>query len=67
MSEHTPSPNPAEAPIDPLSTHPASPFLRTEVPAPVAFASPPTPLQVVPAASTWVLYRTQIEFGLAML
>src|ERR1700674_3468028 len=67
MTEQTPSPNPAETPIDPLSTHPASPFLRTEAPTPVAFASPPTPLQVVPVSSTWVLYRTQIEFGLAML
>jgi hypothetical protein len=67
MTEQTPGPNPAEAPIDPLSTHPASPFLRTEAPAPVAFASPPAPLQVVPSSSTWVLYRTQIEFGLAML
>src|SRR6202049_293195 len=67
MTEQTPSPNPAETPIDPLSTHPASPFLRTEAPTPVAFASPPTPLQVVPGSSTWVLYRTQIEFGLAML
>ena len=67
MTEHTPSPNPAEAPIDPLSTHPASPFLRTEAPAPVAFASPPNPAQLAPASSTWVLYRTQIEFGLAML
>src|SRR5580704_5821221 len=53
MTEQSPRPNPAEAPIDPLSTHPASPFLRTEAPA--------------PAASTWVLYRSQIEFGLAML
>jgi hypothetical protein len=67
MTEQSPRPNPAEAPIDPLSTHPASPFLRTEAPAPVAFASPPSPVQVVPAASTWVLYRSQIEFGLAML
>src|SRR5260370_17496672 len=68
MTEQTPSPNPAEAPIDPLSTHPASPFLRTEAPEPVAFASPPSPMQVVPAtSSTWVIYRTQIEFGLAML
>ena len=68
MTEQTPSPNPTEAPIDPLSTHPASPFQRTEAPEPVAFASPPGPMQVVPAsASTWVLYRTQIEFGLAML
>jgi hypothetical protein len=67
MTEQTPSQNPAEAPIDPLSTHPASPFLRTEVPDPVAFASPPNPMQLAPASSTWVLYRTQIEFGLAML
>ncbi|HXD82426.1 MAG TPA: hypothetical protein VNU27_12720 [Candidatus Acidoferrum sp.] len=68
MTEQTPSPNPAEAPIDPLSTHPASPFLRTEAPEPVAFASPPSPLQIIPASSsTWVTYRTQIEFGLAIL
>ena len=71
MTEQTPSQNPAEGPIDPLSTHPASPFLRTEVPAPVAFASPPgPPLRPTPTApiySTWVVYRTQIEFGLAML
>src|ERR1700693_3493831 len=67
MTEQSPRPNPAEAPIDPLSTHPASPFLRTEAPAPVAFASPPSPNQQVPIYSTWVLYRTQIEFGLAML
>jgi hypothetical protein len=60
-------PNPAEAPIDPLSTHPASPFLRTEAPAPVAFASPPSANQPAPIYTTWVLYRTQIEFGLAML
>ena len=67
MTEQTPSPNPADTPIDPLSTHPASPFIRTEVPAPVAFASPPSPMQQVPMYSTWVTYRTQIEFGLAML
>ncbi|MHB8588863.1 MAG: hypothetical protein ACYDA0_08435 [Candidatus Dormibacteraceae bacterium] len=67
MTEQPPGPNPADAPIDPLSTHPASPFLRTEAPAPLAFASPPSPNQQVPIYSTWVLYRTQIEFGLAML
>jgi hypothetical protein len=67
MTEQTPSPNPTEAPIDPQSTHPASPFLRTEAPAPVAFASPPNLVQQVPIYSTWVTYRTQIEFGLAML
>lgn len=67
MTEHTPSQNPAESPIDPLSTHPASPFIHTEAPTPVAFASPPTPVQQVQVYSTWVMYRTQIEFGLAML
>ena len=61
MSEQRPNPDPTEAPIEPLYTHPASPFVRTE-----------TPLQVdmpaLPAAqSSWVTYRTQIEFGLAML
>jgi hypothetical protein len=67
MTEPTPKQNPAEAPIDPLYTHPASPFIHTEVPTPVAFASPPNPAQQVPIYSTWVVYRTQIEFGLAML
>jgi hypothetical protein len=67
MTEQTPSPNPTEAPIDPQSTHPASPFLRTEAPAPVAFASPPNLVQQVPVSATWVTYRTQIEFGLAIL
>ena len=67
MTEQTPSQNPAESPIDPLSTHPASPFIRTEAPTPVNFASPPTPLPQLPVNSTWVMYRSQIEFGLAML
>ena len=67
MTEQDPSPNPVEAPVDPLFTHPASPFIRTEVPAPVAFASPPTAGQTPVIYSTWVTYRTQIEFGLAIL
>ena len=63
MSEKQPNPDPAEAPIEPLYTHPASPFLRTESNAPAHVEMP-----VLPAvASTWVTYRTQIEFGLAML
>jgi hypothetical protein len=67
MTDQPPSQNPTDAPVDPLFTHPASPFIRTEAPAPVAFASPPN--QTPPAAiySTWVLYRTQIEFGFALL
>jgi hypothetical protein len=67
MTEQDPSPNPAEAPVDPLFTHPASPFLRTEVPAPVAYQSPPNTAPTPAIYSTWVIYRTQIEFGLAML
>lgn len=67
MTEQAPGPNPADSPIDPLFTHPASPFIRTEVPAPVAFASPPNVAQPAAIYSTWVLYRTQIQFGLAML
>lgn len=63
MSEQQPKPDPAEAPIEPLYTHPASPFLRTDSTAPKHVDMP-----VLPAvASTWTTYRTQIEFGLAML
>jgi hypothetical protein len=63
MSEQQPTPDPAEAPAEPLYTHPASPFLRTESTAPKHVDMP-----VLPAvASTWTTYRTQIEFGLAML
>jgi hypothetical protein len=62
MSEQQPSPDPAE-PIEPLYTHPASPFVRTEASAIPHVDMPALP----PAPSTWVTYRTQIEFGLAML
>jgi hypothetical protein len=67
MTEQTPSPNPGEAPVDPLFTHPASPFIQTEAPAPVAFGSPPDQTPTAPIYTTWVTYRTQIEFGLTML
>ena len=63
MSEQQPKPDPAEAPLEPLYTHPASPFLRTESNAPAHVEMP----QLAAVASTWVTYRTQIEFGLAML
>ena len=63
MSEKQPNPDPADAPIEPLYTHPASPFLRTESNAPAHVEMPALPA----VASTWVTYRTQIEFGLAML
>jgi hypothetical protein len=65
MTEQTPAPPPAEAPVDPLFTHAAAPFLRTEVPAPVAFASPPAPPSGL--ASSWVTYKTQIQLGLMFL
>ncbi|HLQ15979.1 MAG TPA: hypothetical protein VK256_09015 [Candidatus Eisenbacteria bacterium] len=67
MTEQTPNPNPADVPVDPLSTHPASPFLRTEAPTPVAFGSPPNQTPTAPIYSTWVTYRTQIQFGLTLL
>lgn len=57
---------PAESPVDPLSSHAASPFERTEAPAAVAFASPPD-FQAVLAPSTWGTYKAQIQFGLAIL
>ena len=66
MPETPPAPDPAQAPVEPLYTHPASPFLRTESgfpsPPPAPPGPPPTPVQ-----STWITYRSQIEFGLAML
>ncbi len=60
---------PAEAPVDPLFTHPASPFERTNPGAPLAYPSPPllgertfiTPL------ATWNTYKTQIQFAFAIL
>lgn len=73
---HAPSvsdPNPvasAEAPVDPLFTHPASPFIRTEPPSPVAFASPPDAqvqqVVVMPVAA-WTAYKTPIYFAAATL
>jgi hypothetical protein len=67
MTEQPPNHNPADAPVDPLFTHPASPFLRTEAPAPVAYGPRPGQTPGAPIYSTWVAYRTQIEFGLTAL
>src|SRR5258705_9682350 len=63
MSEERPRAERTESPIEPLYTHPASPFVKTEAPVPLQLdiVSPPS------AQSTWVTYRTQIEFGLGML
>ncbi len=63
MSEQQPDPNQTESPIEPLYTHPASPFVQTDTSAPAHVDMPALP----PVQSTWVIYRTQIEFGLAML
>lgn len=63
MTDHEPNPEPAEAPIEPLYTHPASPFVRTKASAIAHVEMVGSP----PAPSTWVTYRLQIEFGLAML
>jgi hypothetical protein len=67
MTEQTPSHNPTDAPVDPLFTHPASPFIRTEAPAPVEFGSAPDKPPLAPIYSTWNTYRTQIQIGLTVL
>lgn len=65
MSDQEPPTAPLEAPVDPLFSHAASPFMRTETPSPVAFPGPPLP-PVMPSAS-WVTYKSQIEFGFAIV
>jgi hypothetical protein len=63
MSEESPKAEQTESPIEPLYTHPASPFVKTEAPVPLQFD-----IEAQPSAqSTWVTYRTQIELGLAVL
>ncbi len=64
MASQEPAPPPAEAPVDPLFTHAASPFLRTEAPTPAAFASPPS---MAAPPSTWSTYKYQIQFAFAVL
>jgi hypothetical protein len=60
-------PNPVpDAPIDPLFSRAASPFLRTEVPTPVAFESPPASPAITPM-STWTTHKAQIQFAFALL
>ena len=61
MAEQNPFP---DAPVDPLYSHAASPFLRTEVP--TAFESPPAAPAITPL-STWTTYKTQIQFAFAVL
>ena len=63
-------PVPSETASQPLETpfaDAASPFRRTEAPLPV-FAGPPPSAPLPPATqSSWVTYRSQINFGFAML
>lgn len=63
MSEQNPVP---DAPVDPLFSHAASPFIRTEVPTSLAFESPPATPAITPI-STWTTYKTQIQFAFALL
>lgn len=59
-----PSP-PGEVPVDPLFSHAASPFVRTEAPTPVLLDALPS--AGITPMSTWVTYKTQIQFGFAIL
>ena len=63
-------PAPSDTASQPLETpfaDAASPFKRTEAPLPV-FAGPPPQAPLPPATqSSWVIYRTQINIGLAAL
>lgn len=69
MSEELPT-APLEAPVDPLFTHPASPFEHTNPPAPVVFAAPAETgvwTGTVTPMNSWITYKTQIQFGFAIL
>ena len=70
MAVSDPGPSaPTEAPVDPLFTHPASPFERTNPPSLGAFPSPPSPgvQTFITPMATWTAYKTQIQFGFAIL
>lgn len=67
MSDPNPAQAPSEAPVDPLFSHAASPFIRTETPTPVAFASPPDAQVELTPTTTWTAYRTPVYFGSAIL
>jgi hypothetical protein len=68
MSDTPPEHKPTQPPVEPLYTHPASPFMRTEsnIPPQVAGIPGPTPA-AMQVQSTWVTYRSQIEIGLTLL
>lgn len=66
MSEAPPEQEPAQPPVEPLYTHPASPFLRTASSFPPQVSGLPGP-PPAPVQSTWITYRSQLEIGLALL
>jgi hypothetical protein len=67
MSDAPPEKDPpTQTPVEPLYTHPASPFMRTETSLPPQVAQRPSP-PPTPVQSTWITYRSQIEIGLALL
>ncbi|MFI5282832.1 MAG: hypothetical protein ACHQ0J_06845 [Candidatus Dormibacterales bacterium] len=67
MSEQPPIGESTEAPVDPMFTHAASPFLQTHAPAPVAYSAFSSPPSTPPHVSTWISRRAEIEFALAVL
>jgi hypothetical protein len=56
----------ADAPVDPLFSHAASPFLRTEAPTAGAFASPPSAQTLIPI-SIWTTHKSQIQIACSLL
>jgi hypothetical protein len=68
VTEQTPSPPQVDAPpVDPISTHAASPFIQTEAPTPVAFASPPPELPLLMPSAALSTHKNQIYFGFSIL
>ncbi len=65
MSDAPPEREQTQSPVEPHYTHPASPFMRTESNLPVVSDRPAPPPRRV--HSTWIIYRAQIEIGLALL
>src|SRR4051794_37182764 len=61
-----PAPPDPTQPVETPFADAASPFKRTSAPTPV-FGPPPAPPLQPPTQSTWDSYRSQINFGLAML
>jgi hypothetical protein len=67
VSDQEPVTAPLENPAEPLFSRAASPFVRTEPPPGLAYASPPAfGTGIIPIA-VWTTHRSQIQFGLAIL